>query len=138
NIKFNLIEKENLPTIQKLRILANNHYIGRVDFEEPFKTTSEELLNGIPENTQFCILSDYGKGTLSTELDPADEIKLKELIANLNAKSCKVFVDPKSKFSNYQGAWLLKPNRKEFQTYVGKFANFDDLKTLAQRCLVEN
>lgn len=138
NIKFNLIEKENLPTIQKLRILANNHYIGRVDFEEEFKTSSEELLSTLPSGVQYCILSDYGKGTLSTELNPEDETKLKELIQNLKAQSCKVLVDPKSKFSNYQGSWLIKPNRKEFQTYVGKFSDFNDLKAKAQRCLAEN
>jgi rfaE bifunctional protein kinase chain/domain len=121
-LDFNLLEDQLAPTTQKLRILANQHYIGRVDTEQKFNISVKDLIKTLPkELPEFCILSDYDKGTLSG---------VKELIAFLKKKKCKVFIDPKQNFEVYRGAYLLKPNKKEF---IDFFGSFKDLKELEQK-----
>ncbi|MCO5114447.1 MAG: PfkB family carbohydrate kinase [Bdellovibrionaceae bacterium] len=134
-IGTSLVQEPGLTTIQKLRILANNHYIGRVDFEEPFTPEPQELWARIPESVEYCVLSDYGKGTLTSSKHKSVVSLPEGLIQNLNAKGCKVLVDPKASFDNYQGAWLIKPNKKEFETYVGEFYSREDLIQKAQEAL---
>ena len=54
---------------------------------------------------EYVILSDYNKGVL----DAAPRI-----IKHCNKHNCKVIVDPKRHADHYKGAWLVKPNAKEF------------------------
>lgn len=131
-------------TIQKLRILANNHYIGRVDFEEPFAMNPDELMSKLPQDAKgvqvsdsakWCVLSDYGKGTVSLEPQKISAEQTQSLIQKLNDRGYKVLVDPKASFDHYQGAWLIKPNKKEFETYVGGFADRQELIEKAQASL---
>ena len=51
------------------------------------------------------ILSDYNKGVLDSSY---------EIIQHLNKFGCKVIVDPKRHSVHYEGAWLVKPNAKEY------------------------
>lgn len=125
-LNFDFIEDEVAPTTLKLRILANQHYIGRVDTEKPFVVPLKDLLSKIKNIPEYCILSDYNKGTLKDA--PA-------IIHFLNKKKCKVFVDPKRDFEFYRGAYLLKPNKKEFIDYCGAFTDFKDLDKKAKKIL---
>lgn len=134
HIESGLIQDSQLTTIQKLRILANNHYIGRVDFEEPFSPRPQELLNQLPASFEYCILSDYGKGTLTGKNKSSTTLG-EGLIQPLTQKGCKILVDPKSSFDNYAGAWLIKPNKKEFETYVGEYATTEELVQKARAAL---
>ncbi len=134
-IGASLVQEPGLTTIQKLRILANNHYIGRVDFEELFTPEPQALWTRIPKSVEYCVLSDYGKGTLTSSKYKSVVSLAEGLIQNLNAKGCKVLVDPKASFDHYQGAWLIKPNKKEFETYVGEFRSHEDLIQKAQAAL---
>lgn len=129
-----IIQDPSYTTIQKLRILANNHYIGRVDFEEAFTVMASQLLPLLPRGIQWCILSDYGKGTLTAQT-PTQQSETQKLISDLNSKKVKVFVDPKADFENYRNSWLIKPNKKEFETFVGRFDSLDDLKQKARQSL---
>lgn len=126
-LEFNLLEDEMAPTTQKLRILANQHYIGRVDTEKKFNVSVQSLIKTLPKDIpEFCILSDYDKGTLSS---------VKDVIAFLNKKKCKVFVDPKQNFEVYRGAYLLKPNKKEFVDFFGAFKDLKELEVKAKQVI---
>lgn len=124
-----LIEVSGAPTTQKLRILANQHYIGRVDTEKKFEVSSKTIIDSLPKDIpKFCILSDYDKGSLSES---------QNIIRYLNKKNCKVFVDPKQDFENYRGAFLLKPNKKEFVDFFGSFKDLSQLETKAKQVLTK-
>ena len=101
------------PTTRKLRVLGSRQQIVRVDDEDtsPFDGLVEDrLLEAAIEATDradVVILSDYGKGALSTRV-------LREVIDRCNATHKKVLVDPKRlDLSAYRGATILTPNRKE-------------------------
>ncbi len=121
-----LIEDDKAPTTQKLRILANHHYIGRVDTEKRFQISSQDIIQSIKNTPKICVLSDYDKGTLASS---------KEIISFLNKKKCKVFVDPKQNFENYKGAYLLKPNKKEFIDFFGSYSDLKDLNKKARKVI---
>lgn len=127
NIKHDLIQFETHPTTQKLRILANQHYIGRVDTEKRIELGFDQLKKHIEKNkSNLCILSDYDKGALKDS---------KKIISFLNNRGFKVFVDPKNDFENYRDAFLVKPNRKEFIDYFGEFSDLKDLDSQAKQAL---
>ena len=109
----NIIIEKSRKTSKKSRVIAVSQQILRYD-----KETKEEIKNdsvlGILESLKdnissfdIIILSDYGKGVLTTKLS-------QEIIKLANSKNIKVLVDPKgSDFSKYKGAYLLTPNKKE-------------------------
>lgn len=94
----------------KTRIICDGHYVTRVD--DDFIADGEAVLQRIKQshfsNYDYVILSDYNKGVL-------DESK--KIIKHINKFDCKVIVDPKKHADHYEGAWLVKPNAKEFQEY---------------------
>ncbi len=101
------------PTTRKLRVLGARQQIVRVDEEDtsPFDCIVEErLLEAAIDATDradVVVLSDYGKGALSTRI-------LREIIDRCNATQKKVLVDPKRlDLSANRGATILTPNRQE-------------------------
>lgn len=119
-IKHNLLQAEEMPTINKLRMISNNHQMLRTDFEQDFdkidKSSLLELFEDIIENFDVVILSDYAKGTLSKSFT-------KSLISVANRYQKPTLVDPIGKdYSKYSGASLVKPNAKEIQAIIGTFA----------------
>ena len=74
------------------------------------KINEKEIINKLSANISnydVVILSDYGKGVLTTKLT-------QEIISISNKNKVKVFVDPKGKdYSKYKGAYTLTPNKKE-------------------------
>ncbi|WP_395664765.1 D-glycero-beta-D-manno-heptose-7-phosphate kinase [Methylocella sp.] len=101
------------PTTRKLRVLGAQQQIVRVDHENtaPYDGLVEERMiaaaAAAAARADVVILSDYGKGALSTRV-------LREVIDLCNATRKKVLVDPKQlDFSVYRGATILTPNRKE-------------------------
>jgi len=95
------------PQCTKIRVICDGHYITRID--EDYVTDGQEALKSILEKDfseyEYVILSDYNKGVLEYSND---------IIAHLNSFNCKVIVDPKRHVSCYDGAWLVKPNGKEY------------------------
>jgi D-beta-D-heptose 7-phosphate kinase / D-beta-D-heptose 1-phosphate adenosyltransferase len=115
---------------KKTRIVADGHLICRLDEEryEPFKFNLNAYQ--IPSNTRFAIISDYNKGVVH---DPIDIIKqLKKL--NINA-----LVDPKKPFKYYNGAYLIKANKKEFEAEICEpFSEIDVALHCERLCNIYN
>ena len=117
NCRF--MEIEDWPTPKKLRVMAQNQQLVRLDFEETIPISGESerlavLLNQVEKNLQdadVMILEDYDKGVLQ---EPGALIS-----ASVNY-SVPVVVDPKSKpLSEYRKADVVKPNEKEFRNVSG-------------------
>jgi D-beta-D-heptose 7-phosphate kinase/D-beta-D-heptose 1-phosphate adenosyltransferase len=116
-VECRMHRSESLPTIHKLRVLARNQQLIRVDAEQSFagcaakiKQAFESCLPGV----DVVVLSDYGKGTLSEVCD---------LIARCRDLGLPVLVDPKgARFDRYRGATVLTPNQAEFEAVVGHWS----------------
>jgi D-beta-D-heptose 7-phosphate kinase/D-beta-D-heptose 1-phosphate adenosyltransferase len=113
--KSYLIEQKNRKTSKKSRIIASHSQVVRYD-KESKEDITEESCHAIFEEFKFIVddydivlLSDYGKGVLTSKLTL-------NLIEYANSKNKRVLVDPKGDdYSKYFGAYLLTPNKKEAQ-----------------------
>ena len=108
-----LIIEKNRKTSKKSRLIASQQQVLRYDnesIEDISNSSEEEIINKLNVNIlnyDVIILSDYGKGVLTTKLT-------QEIISISNKHKIKVFVDPKGKdYSKYKGAYTLTPNKKE-------------------------
>ena len=120
-----------IDTTVKLRVLARNQQLLRVDFEQPpgedvvarARADYEAALAGC----DAVILSDYGKGTLGD---------VAEMISAARGNGVPVMVDPKGMdYDRYRGAVMLTPNRREFEQQVGVCRNGEELAERAWRLL---
>jgi D-beta-D-heptose 7-phosphate kinase/D-beta-D-heptose 1-phosphate adenosyltransferase len=113
-VRCELVRSPTLPTIHKLRVLARNQQLIRVDAEQSLEPCAAELgalFAKLTRNADAVILSDYGKGTLS---------RVTELVAVCRGARVPVLIDPKgTDFKRYRGAHALTPNRGEFEAVVG-------------------
>jgi len=115
-IESRLHRDRSSSTTVKLRVLARNQQLIRLDLETP---PGHEILAACLEDyrrwleeTDVVIISDYGKGGLA---------HVSEMIAHAGAHGVPVIVDPKGRdFSRYRGASLITPNRREFEEMVGE------------------
>jgi rfaE bifunctional protein kinase chain/domain len=119
----------SISTIVKLRAIARQQQLLRIDFETP---PSHEVLNAklvdfharLPL-ADVVVLSDYGKGGLA---------HIAEMIRSARAAGKLVLVDPKGDdYARYQGATLLTPNRSEFRDVAGSWKNETELNAKAQK-----
>ena len=108
-----LIHEYSRRTTKKSRIIASSQQVIRYDDEtiENITSLSEEaLLTGFKkelEEYDSVLLSDYGKGVLTTELTQ----KIIHLVKKLDKP---ILIDPKgNNYIKYRGATLLTPNKKE-------------------------
>lgn len=107
------------PTTHKLRILAGNHQMLRIDKESVSPAAGDiedalisEALALLPA-VQCVVLSDYLKGCLSDRV-------LRAVIDAAVERGIYVFVDPKrTDFSVYRGASYITPNRSELKAATG-------------------
>jgi rfaE bifunctional protein kinase chain/domain len=111
-----LLEDPDSLTPQKNRMMADNHQLLRVDYENPQPLSAAmqaQIIPSLPKLLRDCdvvAISDYGKGFLTPTL-------LQEVI---QTAAIPVIVDPKGRdFSRYRGAFLLKPNLSEAITASG-------------------
>ena len=112
NTQYLITQKDRI-TSKKSRIIASQQQVVRYDRESTDEISSEsknsvlDSFRNIIENYDGVLLSDYGKGVLTSELTQA-------LISIANENGKKVLVDPKGlDYSKYKGAYLLTPNKKE-------------------------
>jgi D-beta-D-heptose 7-phosphate kinase/D-beta-D-heptose 1-phosphate adenosyltransferase len=124
----------NIPTVTKLRVISRNQQLIRLDFEEPaVEYDCSPLLKEFQarlSEADIVILSDYSKGAIG---DPQQFIQLAK------AAGVRVLVDPKGNdFARYRGAYLLKPNRKEFETVVGCCKNESEIISKGKEAILEN
>lgn len=107
-----LISKDSAMTTTKTRMVApNGQHLLRLDREEIYKgnTPKQNLLSNCGKD-DVVLISDYDKGVID-----------KTLVEELLHKTQRVYVDPKQNFDVYKGAYLVKPNMKEYETWFGKF-----------------
>jgi D-beta-D-heptose 7-phosphate kinase / D-beta-D-heptose 1-phosphate adenosyltransferase len=96
--------------VVKTRIISNGEYIARLDYDTVIDCAEEKLVESlISSNPELIVLSDYNKGTINN---------CKNLIELANSKNINCLVDPKKELSEYAGAYLLKPNLKEFSDWM--------------------
>jgi D-beta-D-heptose 7-phosphate kinase/D-beta-D-heptose 1-phosphate adenosyltransferase len=123
NIDSVLISSPKAVTTRKLRILASNHHLLRVDNEseipdeciENLFQVFKESINGI----NIIIFSDYAKGTLKN---------IEQLIKYAKDNNIIVIVDPKgSSFVKYSNVDIITPNFSEFQNIVGFCKTEDEI-----------
>jgi rfaE bifunctional protein kinase chain/domain len=117
-----------VPTTVKLRVIARQQQLIRLDFEEtPSQTALEQKLARFEKalvSADVLVLSDYGKGALS---------QVATMIETARAQNKVILVDPKGEdYEKYRGATLITPNRSELRQVVGRWADEDDLTRRAQ------
>jgi rfaE bifunctional protein kinase chain/domain len=117
-----------VPTTVKLRVIARQQQLIRLDFEEtPSQTALEQKLARFEKAlgaADVLVLSDYGKGALS---------QVAAMIEYARAKNKVILVDPKGEdYEKYRGATVITPNRSELRQVVGRWAGEADLTQRAQ------
>jgi rfaE bifunctional protein kinase chain/domain len=114
----------DLPTTIKLRVLARQQQMVRIDFED---TPNHEVLRAalsqfealLPQQ-DVVLLSDYAKGGLT---------HVTCMIEMARAAGKPVLVDPKgSDWARYAGATVITPNRAELREVVGAWSDERDLE----------
>ncbi|WIM06489.1 MAG: D-glycero-beta-D-manno-heptose-7-phosphate kinase [Candidatus Nitricoxidivorans perseverans] len=123
NIDASLHEDAGLATTVKLRAVARQQQLLRIDFEncpahEVLRAKLAEYEQRLPD-CDVVILSDYGKGGLA---------HIAGMIRLARAVGKPVLVDPKGDdYARYAGASLVTPNRAELREVVGRWTGEDDL-----------
>ena len=119
----------SISTTVKLRVIARQQQLLRLDFEAPpshevLAAKREEFLDLLAD-TDVVILSDYGKGGLTHVAD---------MVAAARVAGKIVLVDPKGDdYERYRGATLLTPNRSEFKQVAGNWRNEEELQVKAEK-----
>ncbi|MEJ8674632.1 MULTISPECIES: D-glycero-beta-D-manno-heptose-7-phosphate kinase [Chromobacterium] len=127
-IATSLKRDANISTTVKLRVVARQQQLIRLDFEdapshEILADKLQEFADIVGEH-DVVILSDYGKGGLT---------HVEEMIRLARAAGKPVLIDPKGDdYSKYAGATLLTPNRSEFRQVAGSWRDEDTLTRKAQ------
>lgn len=108
-----MVESPARPTICKMRVIAGNQQVVRVDNEVSAPLNADEsaaLIESLAAALPGCaalILSDYGKGVLTRPV-------IEAAIAAAQAQGIPVLADPKSDdFAHYAGADVITPNARE-------------------------
>jgi len=103
------------PTTVKTRVIARSQHLLRIDTEKTeapnaeIKETLKTRLEGLLDQVQAIILSDYAKGVFLFEGFCV------WLIEEARRRKKPVFVDPKGlNWHKYYGATCITPNHKEF------------------------
>ena len=138
----NLVVENNRKTSKKSRLIASQQQVLRYDMEsidDINENSHKQIIQTLETNIDkysSIILSDYGKGVLTTNLT-------KEIIKIANKNSIKVLVDPKGKdYSKYKGSYTLTPNKKEAMEATNIYIKdesslIEALKSLKTQCSLE-
>ena len=138
----NLVVENNRKTSKKSRLIASQQQVLRYDMEsidDINENSHKQIIQTLEKNIDkysSIILSDYGKGVLTTNLT-------KEIIKITNKNNIKVLVDPKGKdYSKYKGSYTLTPNKKEAMEATNidikdESSLIEALKSLKTQCELE-
>lgn len=131
-----IIQYHEIPTTHKIRVMAQNQQLIRIDNEDVHNDKAEmekallakikQLIKGI----HVVVLSDYGKGVISKNL-------ISEVIKLCLKQKIKIVVDPKiNHFDLYQDVDVITPNHVEAEKASGiKIKKEEDLKLVANALL---
>lgn len=128
HVDTHFVTDESISTTIKLRVIARNQQLIRLDFENtPGETSILELKKIFKELYQqfdIIILSDYDKGSLK---------HVSEFIQIAHQQQIPTLVDPKGNhFEKYQYATMLTPNRTELKTVIGEWQSESELTQKTQ------
>lgn len=114
-----IIEDSARPTTVKVRVIADNQHIVRIDRESKgniSESIGEELIGKFSEfanDLDAVILQDYNKGVLTTDV-------ITNIINISRENNLIISVDPKfNNFFDYKNVTVIKPNRKETEDILG-------------------
>jgi D-glycero-beta-D-manno-heptose-7-phosphate kinase len=118
-VSTGLIVDPKRPTTTKIRVIARDQHVVRID-KESKEYIGREIQNKIYDtllkeinNIDGIILQDYNKGVLTPAL-------IKRIITLANKKKKLITVDPKfQNFFSYKNVTVFKPNRKEAEDVLG-------------------
>ena len=127
-IATSLRRDPSISTTTKLRVVARQQQLIRIDFEEaPSHEILADKLDDFAARLaqhDVVILSDYGKGGLT---------HVARMVELARAAGKPVLIDPKGDdWSKYAGATLLTPNKSEFRQVAGSWRDEADLAQRAQ------
>lgn len=116
------------PTSRKIRLVARNQQVARIDFDE---TPTDQKISFMEQafvdylrDVDMVVFSDYGKGSLRS---------VQDLIYKSKSAGKQVFVDPKGyDYSRYAGADLIKPNTEELRNLVGGWISVEQMNRKAE------
>ena len=128
NVDVTRVCDPDAKTTEKLRVLARNQQLIRLDFDhQPSAAALNDLDKKFPDLLDACdvlVLSDYGKGALS---------RVESLIEVASATGKPIVVDPKGNdFSRYRNATIVTPNWNEFVAVVGNCRSEQQFHDCAQ------
>jgi rfaE bifunctional protein kinase chain/domain len=125
-----LVVDPGRPTTRKTRIIGHHQQVVRADFESTVEVSPSvqaalwDMFTARLEHCQGVIISDYGKGVITSDL-------LCKIIEKTRAEGKFVVVDPKdTHFFSYQRATTLTPNHHEAGFVAGR--RIRDEETLRQ------
>lgn len=114
-----LIELEDRRTTEKIRVIAHDQHVVRVDRETAVPLSEQEvqrILSALEDSISSLdaiILQDYNKGVLTLEV-------IQSAMRLAESRRIPVAVDPKfDNFAHYRGAHLFKPNLREAERALG-------------------
>jgi D-beta-D-heptose 7-phosphate kinase/D-beta-D-heptose 1-phosphate adenosyltransferase len=128
-INYKLTYSSN-PTTTKTRIYGRNQQIVRIDRESnnvADETDRNALIYDFDREivgAGAVIISDYNKSVCDINV-------CSHIIQKAADSGIKVFVDPKGDWSKYKGAYLIKPNWKEFCEEIGRTVQDDEIDATA-------
>ena len=138
---FNLLNTQNIDythvpnyssDILKTRVINNGEYVARIDYDHLVDCSEDALVDCLfSSEPDLIVLSDYNKGTIS---------KCKQLIERANYAGIRTLVDPKKCLTEYEGAFILKPNLKEFAEWLSFDSSLSEeelLNKLSKNVLIE-
>lgn len=122
-VQTNFLRDPKVPTLKKLRAVARQQQLMRMDFEQHLGAVDQTKLQAVFAQqlaTAGCvILSDYAKGTLQ---------HVPQLIQLARQAGVPCCIDPKgTDFSGYRGATILTPNQAEMAAVVGNWNSEEQL-----------
>jgi rfaE bifunctional protein kinase chain/domain len=128
-ISPHLHSDRNLSTTVKLRVIARQQQIARLDFEN---SPDQEVLaahldefGALVPTYDAVVMSDYGKGGLT---------HISKMSSMANEAGKPILIDPKGDdYSRYAGATVVTPNRAELREVVGRWNSEADLEARAQK-----
>lgn len=133
NIIPRFITVPEIPTTKKLRIVSSGHHMMRCDFEGTFTGSLIKLINfnEMILSSKIIVFSDYHKGALNN---------ITEMLKICKSHNKISIVDPKSEnLSDYQYAYILKPNYKEFRKlFKCKINETEIILTLLNKYQIEH
>ena len=111
NIKTYLCQDAGTTTTKTRMIGPDGQHLLRLDKEQHYESEEPQsnLIKDLTED-DVVIVSDYNKGVVK-----------ENLIRQIESKVKRIYVDPKQNPTMYYGAYLVKPNMKEYEQWFGTF-----------------